>query len=102
MRGEVCKVDLHNHEIVRVTRFVLRFDSLFHFVLTCCEAAGQGQVAVLGCREHMGLPGFATFVNVLLRVSRLRGPRTQRALYPFLGMFKSPPTMPLLETFLKK
>ena len=50
--------------------------------LSRCEAVGQGQVAVLGVRELMNLPGFETLVTVLLRVSRSRRPRVQRALYP--------------------
>ena len=50
--------------------------------LSRCEAVGQGHVAVLGVRELMNLPGFETLVTVLLRVSRSRRPRVQRALYP--------------------
>ena len=69
--GEVSKAELHNHELVRVTRCVLCIapDACL-CDLSRCEAAGQGQVAVLGFREHMDLPGFATLVNLLLRVSR--------------------------------
>ena len=52
MRGEVFKVDLQHYEIVRLSR-VLRFDLLCHFDLTCFEAAGQGQVIMLGFRELM-------------------------------------------------
>ena len=86
MQGEVSKADLHNHELVRVTRCVVCIapDACL-CDLTRCEAAGQGQVAVLCFREHMDLPGFATLVNLLLRVSRSRGPRAQRVLYPVFG-----------------
>ena len=83
LRGEVVKVELHNHELVRVTRCVdcIASDAC-HCDLSRCEAAGQGQVAVLGFKERMDLPRFATLVNALLRVSRSRRPRVQRALYP--------------------
>ena len=64
-------MNLHNHELVHITRW-------FTWDLSRCEVVGQGQVAVLGFRECMDLP-------VLVSFSRSRGPRAQRVAYPVRG-----------------
>ena len=81
LRQEVFKVELHNHELVRVTRCVVCIASnAYHCDLSRSEAARQGQVAVLSLRERMDFPGFATLVNILLLASRSHRPRAQRVL----------------------